>query len=523
MKVLKRKRISRFKNHKSAFKFYKHIKENPVDFIRYWLKYEYCWSKQREIAQSVRDNRYTIVSSTTGTGKTQAGAMTMVWSQNAFAPNRGTVVAPNLRIVNDQLFEEMRRIYKKPDVRCQLAGKVYDGKPRLYIAPGHFCTGFSASDTKESGILDKMTGKHAKNTYTIFDQACGLSVPYYKGLEGLMDSDHARALIMSNPFKSDSEFARIWRGESKFGFKWNRIKITAFDNPNVKYRKTIIPGMSTYTKFQESIAKWAESDPLYQIYILANFVEDYNKILIPPTLMKNIIRGEMQPDFEDVVIGLDVADDGPDLTFWTVRAGGRVIYMQEYRGMDLMKIADMTAELIDRLCRIFPKIDPENVKIMVDAIGIGAGVYYRLRQLGYTAYKIKVGKSCHTDELKEDFRNCRAYFANHIKDCCYKYSIDVMPIYKDNFRTEWIENLIQDGQIRYFHTSTGQIQLEEKTEFKKRNNRSTDILDSLYLCFLPYVGGVLTVFEDKKRYEDLTAQEIIDKEFPGLINDIDDD
>lgn len=75
-----------------------------------------------------------------------------------------------------------------------------------------------------------------------------------------------------------------------------------------------------------------------------------------------------------VVMGVDPARQGKDATGVVVRQGRKVLYVGRWRIPDTMGVAGRVARLIN-------EYKPDAV--FVDAIGVGAGVYDRLRELGF--------------------------------------------------------------------------------------------------------------------------------------------
>lgn len=124
---------------------------------------------------------------------------------------------------------------------------------------------------------------------------------------------------------------------------------------------------------------------------------------------------------------------------------------------DTMKI---TGEL-DVLCR---RHSISNV--MIDSIGIGAGIADRLEELDYEVYRINSA----TRSIDERFANLRAemwfYVAESIRDKKIEYPED-------------IETRRQLCSVRYEVTnSNGRIQLEPKDRTRKRLGRSPDRADA---------------------------------------------
>jgi hypothetical protein len=110
-------------------------------------------------------------------------------------------------------------------------------------------------------------------------------------------------------------------------------------------------------------------------------------------------------------------------------------------------------------------------EILVDSIGLGAGVVDRLRELGLPARGINVSES---PAMGGTYRNLKAelwYRAKawlEARDC---------KLAKD-------EVLISElATVRYSFTSNGKIQIEGKDEIRKRGLPSPDKADAFVLTF----------------------------------------
>ena len=114
---------------------------------------------------------------------------------------------------------------------------------------------------------------------------------------------------------------------------------------------------------------------------------------------------------------------------------------------------------------------PSKHKIKVDADGLGAGVYDRLKELGEPALEMRSGMAA-TDS--ERFANKRAEWWWGLRERFESGDIDI----------EDDEELIsQLSNIKYKINSRGQIQIESKDDMKKRGLPSPDRADALMLAF----------------------------------------
>ena len=112
-----------------------------------------------------------------------------------------------------------------------------------------------------------------------------------------------------------------------------------------------------------------------------------------------------------------------------------------------------------------------NGRIVVDVVGIGAGIVDRLRQLGYHVRAFN-GGAFTTDQRK--FLNVRAASYWHLRTLLEEGKI-ALP--RDS-------GLFQELlSLRWFPTSDGKVQLERKQDLNNRSGRSPDKADACVMAW----------------------------------------
>lgn len=126
------------------------------------------------------------------------------------------------------------------------------------------------------------------------------------------------------------------------------------------------------------------------------FQSDTNSF-IDPVSVEKAFESEHEP-IGAIVMGVDPARKGKDSSGIAIRQGRKVLFMARWRIEDTMLLASRVAGLIDKY-----SIDG----VFVDVVGLGAGVYDRLKELGY-------GSVCHEAiagaraDKNEKYKNKRA-------------------------------------------------------------------------------------------------------------------
>ena len=110
-------------------------------------------------------------------------------------------------------------------------------------------------------------------------------------------------------------------------------------------------------------------------------------------------------------------------------------------------------------------------EILVDSIGLGAGVVDRLRELNLPARGINVSES---PAMGTTYRNLRA-------ELWYKAKAWLE---RRDCRLPQDEQLITElATVRYKFTSNGKLQIEAKEDIRKRGLPSPDLADAFVLTF----------------------------------------
>lgn len=174
-----------------------------------------------------------------------------------------------------------------------------------------------------------------------------------------------------------------------------------------------------------------------------------------------------------IVIGLDPARKGRDSTGLIVRQGRKVIKAVRWKLSDLMTIASRCAE----------EIDEYNADaVFVDTVGLGAGVYDRLKQMGYGDVIYEAVASARADN-SDRFANKRAEMWARMDEWLLS-GADI----PDSDLLE--SDLLLLG---YGYDSHNRLKLESKKEL----NRSPDVADALAMTF--YLTNIRSKHNDEER------------------------
>src|ERR1044072_6600416 len=196
---------------------------DPVRWIRDRLK-EHIWSKQAEILESVRDNRYTAVHACHGVGKSFIASRTICWwiSTNDVDDVYVVSTAPTARQVEAILWREIKKAHKKG----KLAGRINQGNQPLWKIDGEEVgMGRKPADHDAHGFQ----GIHAKRVLVVVDEACGVPKLLWDAIDALATNEFSRVLAIGNPDDPGTHFRTICQP----GSGWNVIRIDGRGSPNM--------------------------------------------------------------------------------------------------------------------------------------------------------------------------------------------------------------------------------------------------------------------------------------------------
>lgn len=183
----------------------------------------------------------------------------------------------------------------------------------------------------------------------------------------------------------------------------------------------------------------------------------------------------------DVYLGVDVARFGDDRTVIFPIKGRIGLPPIILYGNDTMKVCGRIGQLYAEMGAVW---------IGIDSIGIGAGVYDRLNELGLPVHEINVSEKSDVIDSKTNkpkFKNLRSqlwWMARESLDPRPEMQAGPVSLPKDSqFRDELVIP-------KYTINSAGQIEVEPKDDMKERLGHSPDIADAYCIACYGALGGI---------------------------------
>lgn len=419
----------------------------------------FLWSGQREINDSVVNNRYTAVRSCHGIGKSYDAAILINWWLSTRPPGDAFVVttAPTERQVYAILWRYARRLHNALDLpgRVTLDANYYlpvGGKDEL-VAYGRKPADYDPA---------AFQGIHQLHVLILLDEAGGVPVSLWEAVDTLATNDHARVLAIGNPDDPESHFERVCRDYTA----WNKIKIDAFSSPNFtgeKVPERLKQELVSRTWVEERRRDWGEESPLYISKVTAEFPLDSEDGVVRGSDVAKCLIPREDEEKEPNEFGLDVGAGG-DESVLVHRLGRRATVLHRDRNPDTMRTAGQVANLARR-CGVR--------RIKVDSIGIGKGVADRLAELGFDTIPVNVGEKSHNTKEFPRLRDQLWWDIGRELSRQVAWDLSGMP-------EEFVSQLLSP---KYAIDSSGRVKVEPKAETKKRIGHSPDGADALLLAF----------------------------------------
>jgi phage terminase large subunit len=436
--------------------FIKTYRDDPVAFVKDVLGIEPdVW--QAEFLDAIaKGHRRISVRSGHGVGKSTTASWAMLWYLLTRYPVKVVVTAPTSAQLYDALFAELKRWVKElPPALNQLL----EVKQERVELRSSNTEAFISARTSRAEQPEALQGVHSDNVMLVADEASGVPEAVFEAAAGSMSGHSAVTILLGNPVRSSGFF---FDTHNRLRGEWWTRRVSCVDSPRVS---------DAYVA--EMASRYGEESNAYRIRVLGEFPRSDDDTVIPMDLVESALHRDVQANPKaPTVWGLDVARFGSDSSVLCKRKANLVTEPpRRWRNLDLMQLTGAVKAEYDAC---LPEDRP--LEILVDVIGLGAGVVDRLRELGLPARGINVSES---PAMGQTYRNLRA-------ELWYKAKAWLE---KRDCKLPNDEDLVAElVTVRYKFQSTGKIQIESKDDIRKRGLASPDKADAFVLTFASDAG-----------------------------------
>lgn len=419
---------------------------------------------QADVADSVSaalngtGKRYVSVRSGHGPGKSMTAALIVLAVLLCYSRVKIVCTAPTAAQLFDALFAEIMLWFRTLPKAVQDEYDLKTDRIALKIA-GEEC--FLSVRTSSRERPEALQGIHAEVVLLVVDEASGVDEAVFKSSGGSMSGQRCCMLLLGNPTRATGYF---WASHNKPGVleRFVKFRVNGEDSPRVA------------RDFIEQIAALygVDSDE-YRVRVKGDFPRGDINTLIGRDLIEFARKRVFVPvDGDPCVWGIDPARFGDDDTGFVERTGRSVTLCDAWHGLDTMVVVGRVKALWDtRTDRHKPKL------ILVDPIGIGAGVIDRLKELGLPARALNVTEvPSHHGAKGFRLRDDNAW---KMREWFTERSCTLAALAPDKYDSL----AAQLAEPRYEFMSDGTVRLESKVEMKKRQVKSPDLFDALSMTF----------------------------------------
>lgn len=436
--------------------------QDPVLWVEEKLG-EHPWSKQREIMESVRDNRHTAVKSCHDSGKSYTAARLAAWWIDSHQPGEAFVVttAPTGAQVKAILWRELNRAHRKG----RLGGRM--NQLEWWMGGEMVAFGRKPADNDPQAFQ----GIHQRYVLVIIDEACGVPKVLWDAVETLATNEFARVLAIGNPDDPATEF----KNACDPGSGWNVISIGYLDTPGFSgepVHPDLLKDLLSPLWIEERRRKWGEQSPLWISKAEGEFPEYTADTVIPLPLVRENQRREDWPEELNPVseLGVDVGAGG-DFTSIRHRLGRTPGEVRRDHTADAGNVVGKVVQFAR---------DVNATRIKVDTIGIGWGV------VGWLQDRVREGVLPPETEIVPVNVGERSWDIRQfprLRDEVWWMGRELTQDAGWDLRELDDDTLGQLIAPKYKPTPQGQTKVEPKEETKERLGRSPDDADALLLAF----------------------------------------
>jgi phage terminase large subunit len=423
---------------------------DPVLFVKEVLGVEPDEWQQDFLNAVASGERKISIRSGHGVGKSTTASWAMLWFLLTRYPVKVVVTAPTSAQLYDALFAELKRWVKELPQPIQ---ELLDVKQERIELKASATEAFISARTSRAEQPEALQGVHSDNVMLVADEASGVPEAVFEAAAGSMSGHNALTILLGNPVRSSGFF---FDTHNRLKDEWWTRRVSCIDSTRVS--KEYVEDMKS---------RYGEESNAYRIRVLGEFPRSDDDTIIPMELLESAKHRDTRA-YEDapIVWGLDVARFGSDSSVLCKRQSNVVQTLERWRNLDLMQL---TGAVVAQ----YEACDHKNrpAEILVDSIGLGAGVVDRLRELKLPCRGINVSES---PAMGGTYLNLRAELWHKAKAWLEKRDCKI----PNN------EDLIGElATVRYTFTSNGKIKIESKDDIRRRGLKSPDMADAFVLTF----------------------------------------
>lgn len=419
-----------------------------------------------------------------GVGKSTVAAWVVVHHMLTERRQKTAITAPTSQQLFDVLYPEIKAMIGRLPPAL---GNLLEAKADHIEHRGAPADNFLTAKTSKPETPEALAGIHSDSVLLIADEASGVHEAVFEAASGSMSGHRATTLLLGNPVRTSGLFFDVFN-KPDMQDDWIKIHSSCVGHPRIT--DDFVRDMSN---------RYGPDSNAFRVRVLGEFPRADDDTLIPFELVESACTRRdhvMVNPKAPTYWGVDVARFGDDRAALAKRkANIQLEPVRVWKGLDIMQLCGAILTEWEVLPR-----EERPTEILVDVIGMGAGLTDRLRELGLPVRGINVSESA---ALSDKFVNLRAELWQKCKDWLAKRDCSLHP--KDAVLHK--ELIIP----KYTFRSNGKMLLESKDDMKKRGHKSPDVADAFVLTFAGQAG--IAAFGQQQR----TWAEAIKRNLQGIV------
>ena len=329
------------------------------------------WQNEALIASATHDRL--AIRSGHGVGKTAYLSWQIFLYLVTHNPCRIPCTAPSAHQLEVVLWSELAQWHRRMHPWLKSLINVKSGIVEATWAPKE---AFAVARTSRREQPEAFAGFHSENMLFICDEASGIPDEVFEVGSGVMSTRGAKNLMTSNPTRRSGYFYDVFHPKSGAKKWWTR-RVGCEESTQVDPEY-----------IEDMAARYGIDSNVYRVRVMGEFPRQDDDSIIPIDLIEAAIARDVEPIDGPVVWGLDVAGGGKVKNSLAKRMLNTLLEpVRSWSEADLMVTVDHVVMEYEQT-EVFRR--PE--EILVDAIGLGAGVAHRLREQGLPAKAIQVSE-----------------------------------------------------------------------------------------------------------------------------------
>lgn len=386
-----------------------------------------------------------------GVGKSTLIAILALWFPLTHYDSKTVITANSQDQLRTNNWPELRKqaTYLPQALRQQI--QIDEERAFIKAAPE---MAFVVRRTASKHNPEALAGIHAENVLYLIDESSGIDDIVFETAQGSLSTPGACACMFSNPTRVTGFFYKTHHG---LQHRWRCMHVSSRDVPRARGH------------IEDVEAAYGKGSNKVRVRVDGDFPAQDDDTVIPLSWVQSAIDREVAKLEYLPIWGVDVARFGDDRSALAKRQGNRLLEpVKSWHGKDTMQL---TGLILQEYYGTHEDMRPKD--ILIDVIGLGAGVVDRCREQGLPVRGINVAEANATDDrcmrLRDElwFKG-RDWFEG--RDCSIPND------------TMLISELVVPT---YDQHSSGRNVVESKKDMKKRvpEMGSPDIADAFLLTF----------------------------------------